>query len=139
MKSYEEIVENIEFEKKRWAILSEEDEMILGIGEDILSVVTAELGGYPSILCGLPVKIVRGEHNKDTISITIVRKRLVTENPIWNLISLEFERQVKFVDRKDGQFAVTMFLDHVIYDSCSSEVSEALERAIRTVMANVKE
>jgi hypothetical protein len=46
-----------------------------------------------------------------------------------NWISMQFDREISVAEDKTGQQLVPLFLDHILEDSCSQEVRDALEDA----------
>ena len=54
----------------------------------------------------------------------------------WNTLSILFDIEIKGLQpaNKKGYYLVPLFLDHLLEDSCSQEVRDAFERAIRIYM-----
>ena len=50
---------------------------------------------------------------------------------MWNWISLQFDRELELKENKTGKQLVPLFLDHILEDSCSKDVREALAEAFR--------
>jgi len=49
----------------------------------------------------------------------------------WNILSLQFDREVVLCDDKRGSYLIPLFIDHILLDSCSQDVRDALEKALR--------
>ena len=49
----------------------------------------------------------------------------------WNWISCQFDRELRKTDDKTGSQLICIFLDRLLQDSCSQDVRNAFERALR--------
>ena len=57
----------------------------------------------------------------------------------WNWVSMQFDREMGDRSKdKTGKQLVPLFIDHILQDSCSSDVRHAFEQALRKYFATEK-